>query len=44
MEYKNLILTRNDRLVLDSYGSLLDGLADYMGEGYEMVLHSLEDL
>ena len=44
MEYKNLILTRNDRLVLDSYSSLLDGLADYMGEGYEMVLHSLEDL
>lgn len=44
MEYKNLTLTRNDRLVLDSYGSLLDGLADYMGDGYEMVLHSLEDL
>lgn len=44
MEYKNLTLTRNDRLILDSYGSLLDGLADYMGKGYEIVLHSLEDL
>lgn len=44
MEYKNLVLTRGDRLVLDSYSSLLDGMADYMGEGCEMVLHSLEDL
>lgn len=44
MDYKNLTLTRTDRLVLDSCGSLLDGLADYLGDGYEIVLHSLENL
>ncbi len=35
--------TPTDRLILDSYKNLLDGLADYLGSGYEFVLHSLED-
>ncbi len=32
-----------DRTILDSYKVMMDGLADYLGIGYEMVLHSLED-
>ncbi|QUO22035.1 PAS domain-containing protein [Clostridiaceae bacterium Marseille-Q4143] len=37
-------LTKTDKLILSSYASMLDGLADYLGPGYEIVLHSLEDL
>ena len=37
-------LTPTDRVVLESYKSIVEGLADYMGQGYELVLHSLEDL
>ncbi|MCI9194169.1 MAG: hypothetical protein HFF14_01175 [Angelakisella sp.] len=39
-----MVLTPADRLVLEAYGNLLDGLAQYLGNGYEIVLHSLEDL
>ncbi len=39
-----LILTKADRLILDSYKTVLDGFSEYFGEGYELVLHSLEDL
>lgn len=44
MEYQNLTLTAADQLVLASCSCLLDGLADYLGDGYEIVLHSLADL
>jgi predicted transcriptional regulator YheO len=44
VEHKNMVLTPADRLVLEAYGNLLDGLAQYLGNGYEIVLHSLEDL
>lgn len=37
-------LTPTDRVVLESYKSVLDGLGEYMGQGYELVLHSLEDI
>lgn len=37
-------LTSEDHIVLESYKILLDGLADYLGSGYELVLHSLENL
>lgn len=37
-------LTKIDRIILDSYTQMLDGLADYLGPGYEFVLHSLENL
>lgn len=37
-------LTPEDRVVLESYKGLMDGLAEYLGSGYELVLHSLEDL
>lgn len=43
MKKNNLTLTQIDRLILNSYCQLLDGLTEYLGRGYEMVLHSLEN-
>lgn len=40
----HLELTAADRCILASYGRMLEGLADYLGPGYEIVLHSLEDI
>lgn len=37
-------LTVADKMILESYKSVLDGLADFLGSGYEIVLHSLEDI
>lgn len=37
-------LTVIDRMILESYKSMLDGLANYLGDGYELVLHSLENM
>ena len=39
----NLKLTSLDRKILSSYCQTLDGLSNYLGNGYEIVLHSLED-
>lgn len=39
-----LRLTAADRLVLESYKSVLEGFSEYLGPGYELVLHSLEDV
>lgn len=36
-------LTPADHTVLDSYKTLCEGLAHYLGDGYELVLHSLEN-
>lgn len=36
-------LTKTDRLILDSYASMLEGLSTYLGSVYEISLHSLED-
>ena len=44
MDYKPIILSDTDRAVLDSYGRMMEGLAGYLGSGYELVLHSLDDL
>ena len=33
----------NDRIILKSYETVIDGLANYLGSSYEIVLHSLED-
>lgn len=41
---KKYYLTAADRVVLESYKTLCDGLANYFGDGYEIVLHSLENL
>jgi len=43
MKKGNIKLTVTDRMILNSYRSFLDGLAEYLGSGFEYVLHSLED-
>ncbi len=43
MKDYNVHLTLIDRIILESYQIMMEGLADYLGGGYEMVLHSLED-
>lgn len=43
MSNVNIPLTPTDRLILDSYCDMLEGLSRYLGDGYEIVLHSLED-
>ncbi len=35
-------LTNSERMILDTYRDTVDGLAEYLGESYEIVLHSLE--
>lgn len=36
-------LTETDRAILESYKGMCEGLSDYLGDGYEFVLHSLEN-
>ena len=43
MPIGNLKLTSLDKKILHSYCQTLDGLSNYLGNGYEIVLHSLED-
>lgn len=40
----NISFTQEDYQILESYKIMVEGLADYMGAGYELVLHSLENL
>lgn len=42
--YSQFVLSEQDRLILQSYKSVLDGLAEFLGGSFEIVLHSLEDL
>lgn len=44
MHELEITLTPEDRTVLEAFKGLMDGLAEYLGSGYELVLHSLEDL
>ncbi|MGG4397389.1 transcriptional regulator [Paenibacillus thiaminolyticus] len=39
----NTRFTEQDRSILESYDSVVEGLADYLGDASEIVLHSLED-
>ena len=41
--FSEVHLTEGDRQILESYKKMIDGLADYLGSGYEIVLHSLEN-
>lgn len=43
MEDLNVVLTRADRQILESYRHFIEGLSDYLGSGVEIVLHSLEN-
>ncbi|GHU79881.1 hypothetical protein FACS1894191_3710 [Clostridia bacterium] len=37
-------LTFTDRAILSSYSHFAEGIAEYLGSGYEIVIHSLESL
>ena len=39
---ETITLSNRERAILSSYSHMLEGLADYLGCGYELVLHSLE--
>lgn len=41
---KPIVLSAADRMIIASYHSVLDGLAAYLGGGFEFVLHNLENL
>lgn len=36
-------LTKTDKVIMDSYASMIEGLSAYLGSAYEISLHSLED-
>lgn len=42
MESHEIQLTLIEKQILNSYCSIIHGLADYLGPGYEIVLHSLD--
>lgn len=42
MRSKEIKLTIIDKQIMNSYSQMIEGLADYLGTGYEIVLHSLE--
>lgn len=44
MDKQYIILTPNERLILQSYIPVIEGLGHYLGEGYEIILHNLESL
>jgi len=44
LSHYHIVLTEKEKLTLSSYKVLVDGLADYLGNGYEIILHSLEDM
>lgn len=44
MENSFIRLSHADKTILQSYKTLVEGLANYLGDGYEFVLHSLENL
>ena len=37
-------LTTTEQLILNSYKKMIVSLGEYLGEGYEIILHSLENL
>lgn len=43
MKPQEVKFTILDKHILNSYRSMVEGLGTYLGEGYEIVLHSMED-
>ena len=39
-----LVLTAADKAIMESYAAMVPNLGEYLGEGYEIILHSLENL
>ncbi len=44
MDKQYIKLTPNERMILQSYIPVVEGLGRYLGEGYEIILHNLESL
>lgn len=44
MKNPTVILTENDKMILESYKNIADGLGDFLGSACEIVIHSLESL
>ena len=44
MKKEYITLTQNERMILQSYIPVVQGLGQYLGEGYEVILHNLESL
>jgi len=44
MKHKPISLSKGDIAILESYKIMAEGLANYLGEGYEVVVHSLGNL
>lgn len=44
MTRNNITFSDIDKKIMESYKGTVAGLADYLGSGYELVLHSLADL
>ena len=44
MKKEYITLTQNERMILQSYIPVVEGLGQYLGEGYEIILHNLESL
>ncbi|MEY8321858.1 PAS domain-containing protein [Lachnospiraceae bacterium 46-61] len=44
MKNPTVILTENDKMILESYKNIADGLGDFLGSACEIVIHNLESL
>lgn len=44
MAYQKVVFTEMDYIILNTYKGMIAGMADFLGESYEFVLHSMEDL
>lgn len=44
MQHEKLVLTKTDCLILESWKNAMEGLGEYLGDGYEIIVHSLENL
>lgn len=44
MKNSSEAFTENDRKILENYKTLAEGLGEFLGEGHEIVIHSMETL
>ena len=44
MKNPSIILTENEKMILESYKNVADGLSEFLGSSYEIIIHSLESL
>lgn len=44
MKSQPIVFNKTDRHIMESYKILAQGLANYLGDGYEIVIHSMESL